>query len=72
MCLGEICSHAQNLPTIIGRIVNIIEGTYMIIQEDWESLHFDDEQAVHVSSKSYEENGYGYNLGCQAYQRHIW
>ena len=40
--LQEIGLDVQNLFTILGSIVNLIEGTYMTI-DDLEDLHFDNE-----------------------------
>ena len=49
--------------TILGSIVNIIGGYQPIWPfNEHKNLHFDNEYDVHMSSKNYEESGYGLNL----------
>ena len=58
VCLKESELHAQNLITILGSIVNIMGRRIWPFNEDEnENLHFDDEQDIYMSSKSYEESG---------------
>jgi hypothetical protein len=61
MCLKEIRLRAQNLLIFLGSVVNMIEGSCMTIT-DHESLHFDNELDIHMSSENYEANDYGHNL----------
>ena len=44
---------------ILGSIVNIIEGGFMI-------FYWAQEISIHTSSKNYEENDYGHDLDCES------
>ena len=56
----EIVLSAQNVITILGSLVNILEGTICSLNKHG-NLHSDNKQYIHTSSKNYEESGYSLN-----------
>jgi hypothetical protein len=57
----EIGLRAQNVLPIRGSMVNMIRGPIWPLNEH-ENPHFDKESDIHMSSKVYEPNGYGYDV----------
>ena len=54
----KIGLHAQNMVTVLGSIVSIIGGAYVIINEH-ESHNFETEvENIYMKSENYEEWGY--------------
>ena len=54
--LKEIELHIESIVTILSSIIDIIEETYMTLNEI-EKIHFNSEYDIHMSSKYYEESG---------------
>ena len=48
--------------TILGSVFNNNCRTPIWLVNEHENLHFDNEQGIHMNSKTYEESGYGLNL----------
>ena len=67
MCSKESGLHAQNLRIFLGLIVNIIlgGGLYNHVMSMKFFIHFDNEYNIYMSSKNYEESGYGLDLDMQ-------
>ena len=63
-CLEAIGLHAQNLLTILGSTLNVIGGGGGGIWsfDEFQKLHFDNEQNIHISSQNCEANGCRHNL----------
>ena len=65
---NEIGLHAQNMITITGSVVNIInQGDLYDHYTITRTFHLDNEYINHVSSKNHEKSGYGLDLGFAIY-----
>lgn len=62
ICWKDIDLCAQNMLTILDTMVNIIGGGAIWSLTIVEDLHFEDEEDVHMSSKTYEESGHMHDL----------